>query len=169
MKSPDRFCPRCGAPLAWRTVEDRPRQVCTGCGRVHYRNAKPCAGALVVRDGRVLLVRRGSAPYKGWWDVPGGFLEPDEHPAIGAAREVREETGLEVRPQEILAVVVDRYGPEGDPTLNIFYLAEVVGGSERPGGDAKQIGWFGPGEIPRNVAFRNGREALKAWVERLER
>ncbi|MEE8389383.1 MAG: GIY-YIG nuclease family protein [Anaerolineae bacterium] len=65
----DRFCPCCSSVLKTvvRSEKDRPRQVCTTCGRVHYRNAKPCAGALVTRDGRVLLVKRDIQPFRGYW------------------------------------------------------------------------------------------------------
>lgn len=57
---------------------------CGVCGKWHYHNSKPCAGALVVRDGKVLLAQRGVEPFKGYWDIPGGFLEAGEHPEHGA-------------------------------------------------------------------------------------
>jgi ADP-ribose pyrophosphatase YjhB (NUDIX family) len=116
------YCPDCGAQLgppagpSERVVS----QTCPSCAAVHYRNAKPCAGALVVRDGRVLLGRRAIEPARGSWDIPGGFLNPWEHPADGAAREVREETGLEVRLTRLLAVEVDSYEARGY-TLNLYY------------------------------------------------
>jgi 8-oxo-dGTP diphosphatase len=94
-----RNCPDCCAKLdavdgdAERLVP----QTCAACGAVHLRNAKPCAGALVGRDGQVLLGRRAVEPGLGSWDIPGGFLNPWEHPSEAAVREVREETGLQVR------------------------------------------------------------------------
>jgi 8-oxo-dGTP diphosphatase len=53
-------------------------------------------GAVVVDEGRVLLVRRGREPLKGHWSLPGGLLEVGESLAAGVVREVREETGLTV-------------------------------------------------------------------------
>lgn len=160
-----RFCPRCGHELPPLPADDRriARQDCPACGAAHFQNAKPCAGALVTRDGKVLLGRRGIEPFKGWWDIPGGFLEPWEHPAAGAAREVAEETGLVVRPTRVLAIIVDTYGEGGDYTLNIFFLAEIVGGEARPADDVVELGWFGPDELPEQIAFANGRQALAAW------
>ena len=55
-------------------------------------------GAIILDRDRVLMARRGKQPLKGWWSLPGGLLELGEALADGLRREVREETGLEVRP-----------------------------------------------------------------------
>ena len=59
----------------------------------------PCVGA-VVHDaaGRLLLIQRGHAPHRGSWSLPGGRIEAGESPEQAIVREVREETGLDVRP-----------------------------------------------------------------------
>ncbi len=167
-----RFCPRCGGLLETtvRPGDSRPRQVCTACGRVHYRNAKPCAGALVTRAGRVLLVKRAIQPFLGCWDIPGGFLEEDELPEAGAIREIREETSLEVRLTDLLGFYVDRYSysDEGDYCLNVYFLAEVVGGQERPGDDAADLAWFAPDEMPEEIAFEHVRVVLADWARWME-
>jgi len=59
-------------------------------------------GAVVVQDARVLLVRRGTEPLKGRWTLPGGLLEVGEALTAGVIREVREETGLDVEPIELI-------------------------------------------------------------------
>lgn len=59
-------------------------------------------GAVVVHDGQLLLVRRGRPPAAGLWSVPGGRVEPGETLADAVVREVREETGLDVEPRELL-------------------------------------------------------------------
>jgi ADP-ribose pyrophosphatase YjhB (NUDIX family) len=142
---------------------------CTACGHVHYRNAKPCAGALVARDGRLLLVKRAIQPFLGYWDIPGGFLEEDEHPETGAIREALEETGLKVRLTDLFGFYVDRYGDEGDYCLNIYFLAEVVGGQERPADDAAELAWFAPNELPEQIAFDHAREVLDDWAQWMEK
>jgi ADP-ribose pyrophosphatase YjhB (NUDIX family)/predicted GIY-YIG superfamily endonuclease len=164
----DRFCPRCGGLLETiaRSDKDHPRQVCTACGHVHYRNAKPCAGALITRDGHVLLVKRSVQPFLGYWDIPGGFLEEDEHPEVGAVREVQEETGLEVQLTGLFGFYVDRYSYDdtGDYCLNIYFLAEVVGGQARPADDAAELAWFAPNELPQEIAFDHARVVLADWA-----
>jgi len=61
-------------------------------------------GGVVIHRGRVLLIRRGGEPLKGEWSIPGGLVELGEELAEGARRELREETGLEVEPLEVVAV-----------------------------------------------------------------
>lgn len=163
-----RFCMYCGGEVITRYVEHdgEEREVCSVCNRALYYNSKPCVGALIIDGDRVLLVKRKQSPYKGYWDIPGGFLEAGEHPEEGVIREVKEETGLRVRPIEILGIFMDKYGAEADDTLNIHYLAEVVGGEGRAGSDAAELRWFSKDSLPKKVAFRNGREALRVWRNR---
>jgi ADP-ribose pyrophosphatase YjhB (NUDIX family) len=143
-------------------------QVCGKCQAIHYRNAKPCAGALVVRDGQVLLGRRAIDPGRGMWDIPGGFLEPWEHPADGAAREVAEETGLLVRVASLLTVVMDTYHG-AFYTLNVYYLAEVVDGDGgmRAADDLAELRWFTPETLPAEYAFPHCAGVIAAWVATL--
>ena len=165
-----RHCPECGQslPPPEMPADRLVCQVCPNCGAHHYKNAKPTASALVVRDGRVLLGKRGISPFFGQWDVPGGFLEPWEHPAEGVVRELREETGLDVRPTELLGVWIDTYGPGGDYTLNFYYVAEIVGGEPRADDDVSDLRFFAPDELPplAEIAFDNGRQALAEWLRR---
>lgn len=162
-----RFCSACGEPLP-----ARPPVTCGSCGAEHYRNAKPCAGALVTDDeGRVLLMFRDHEPWGQRWDIPGGFCEYDEHPADAARRELLEETGLEVEIGDLIGMWVDHYPVAGVPddevqtTLNIYFHARKVGGTERPQpGEATELRWFGPDEIPSDMAFpEQAVPALAAW------
>ncbi|MEJ2208980.1 MAG: NUDIX hydrolase [Anaerolineae bacterium] len=165
MSGPDSvpaYCPRCGAALAERVVDERPRQVCPACGYVHWGNAKPCAGALVIRNGKVLLVRRKIEPFRGYWDIPGGFCEADEHPAETARREVREETGLEIELTGLLGLWLDDY--QGSFTLNVYYLARPLSRRLCVGDDADGAAWFSPRALPPRIAFENGRQALQTWA-----
>ena len=104
-----------------------------------------CAGA-VVRDeaGRLLLVRRGREPAAGLWSLPGGRIEPGETATEAAAREVREETGLEVHIGQLLieALIWDgRYRVQD-------FAATVTGGSLRAGDDAADVRWVDIAELP---------------------
>jgi 8-oxo-dGTP diphosphatase len=162
------FCPRCGGTLI-PPAEPSSAYMCTECGRPLYSNSKPCASALVVQEGKLLLIRRGIEPYKGYWDIPGGFLGPGEHPEDGARREILEETGLTVWLGELLGIWMDTYGPgeEAEYTLNCYYLATPVEGHERAADDACELGWFAPDELPEEIAFGGQAIAvLEAWKRR---
>jgi ADP-ribose pyrophosphatase YjhB (NUDIX family) len=164
-----RFCPDCGARLS--EPESPPArlsaQVCDACRAIHYRNAKPCAGALVVRDGQVLLGKRAIEPGRGLWDIPGGFLEPWEHPADGAAREVLEETGLTVRMTSLLTVIMDTYYDQFY-TLNVYYLAEILHGVQQAADDLAELRWFAPAALPTEFAFPHCKQVIDTWISTLQ-
>jgi ADP-ribose pyrophosphatase YjhB (NUDIX family) len=156
-------CPRCGERLG---PAEGSCQLCAACGEPTWHNAKPCGCAIVQRDdGRVLLTRRAIEPFLGMWDVPGGFLEPDETPERGVAREMLEETGLEVDVGRYVTAVVDTYGDGGDHTLNLFYECRIVRGHPQPADDVSELGWFLPDELPLDaIAFENGAVGLRRWL-----
>jgi ADP-ribose pyrophosphatase YjhB (NUDIX family) len=164
-----KFCPRCRSEL--RGGEQRVE--CPECGFIAYASSKPTAGALCEDDdGRVLLVRRADEPFKGRWDIPGGFLEEGEHPLEGIRRELREETGLEVEPLDFLGVWMDRYGGDStaEATLNLYWTARVVGGEPQAADDVDALQWFGADELPPpgELAFENVPLVLLAWRARHE-
>jgi ADP-ribose pyrophosphatase YjhB (NUDIX family) len=101
-------------------------------------------GAVVVLEGRVLLVRRGSEPLKGRWTLPGGVLEVGETLVEGVAREVREETGLVVEPLELVELL-ERIHPEAGRVRYHYviadYLCRVTGGELRAASDADAVRW----------------------------
>jgi len=149
-----RFCSACGAEL-----ESPPPVTCASCGVSHWRNPKPCANAIVVDGGRVLLTRRAYAPWEGGWCSPGGFCERGEHPIETVEREVLEETGLRVKVSGYLGVWVDDYAdasavPEVDVINVAYYLAELVGGDEGDFDPAEvsELRWFAWDALPADLA-----------------
>ncbi|HWR83283.1 MAG TPA: NUDIX hydrolase [Candidatus Deferrimicrobium sp.] len=162
-----RFCPLCGQPMVIREVDGRKRMACadTACGFVHYQNPVPAAGAFIVRNDEVLMVKRAHPPRVGWWCFPAGFMEWQEHPEQTAIREVAEETGLQVRLTSFLNVYVGTDDPRTNAVL-ILYLAEVIGGELRAADDALEVRFFGFNELPENIAFESHRRALEDYSQR---
>ena len=152
-------CPRCGAKLE----RAEGRVSCPSCGSVYYANSAPAVEGMLVRDGKVLLSKRAIEPRRGYWDLPGGFLEEGEEPLDGLAREFREETGLAVRPLEWLGTHLDPY--EHYFVLGMTWLVEAEG-DPHPADDAEELAWFGPDELPDEMAFSHQDELLRTWAAR---
>ncbi|TDC46506.1 NUDIX domain-containing protein [Actinomadura sp. KC345] len=122
-----------------------------------------CVGGIVRDgDGRLLMVRRGRPPGEGLWSVPGGRVEPGEDDAEAVARELKEETGLDVV-AGALAGTVERPGP-GGVTYEIYdYAATVTGGALRAGDDASDVRWVTPDAL-RGLPVTPGLlDALALW------
>jgi len=105
-----------------------------------------CVGAVIVDKGRVLLVRRGNAPLKGHWTLPGGMLELGESLTEGVIREVQEETGLTVEVLQLIELVDRIHRLKEDQAEHIRYhyviadyLCCVVDGELKAASDAHSI------------------------------
>ena len=110
-------------------------------------------GAVIVRDGLALLVRRNTEPLKGEWSVPGGVLELGEKLRDGVRREVLEETGLEVEPGEVLEVFDSIFSDEQGRTqyhyVLIDYLCRVISGEALAASDVSDVQWVSEEELSR--------------------
>ena len=110
-------------------------------------------GAVIIEDGRVLLVKRGHPPLAGEWSIPGGVLEIGETLREAALREAREETCLTVEPSELLGVydrvLRDDAGRVIYHYVLIDFLCRVVDGRAKAAGDADEVRWFTPAEAEK--------------------
>jgi 8-oxo-dGTP diphosphatase len=107
-------------------------------------------GGVVLIDGRVVLIRRGKEPLRGRWVIPGGTVELGETLQEALVREMREETGLLVRPRDVV-LVFDRIQRDG-PTVEYHYVivdyaCDYVSGELRAGSDADEVALVAPQEL----------------------
>jgi 8-oxo-dGTP diphosphatase len=113
-----------------------------------------------LRDGQVLLIKRGRQPRMGEWSLPGGRIEPGERAVDAALRELREETGVEA---EILGLVdvVDGLFPEhGRHYVLIDYVARWMGGEPVAGDDAAEAAFMPVEEALRRVDWDETRRII---------
>ena len=111
----DRFCGRCGAPteLAVPPHDHIERAVCSRCGFIRYQGPRLLVLAVIFAENRMLMMRRGRAPYAGSWALPGGYVESGETPETATVREVREETALVLSPEHLIP-----FGTLSVPAMN---------------------------------------------------
>jgi len=130
----------------------------------------PAVAAVIVEDGRILLVKRAAEPSKGKWSVPGGSVEWGESLVDALKREVHEETGLEIEVEK-LAGVFDLIITEPPVThhsslithhyIVVDYFAHRTGGILTPGDDAEDARWVPIEELDRYELSNHLRTRLR--------
>jgi 8-oxo-dGTP diphosphatase len=123
-------------------------------------------GAVVIRDGKVLLIRRGVAPGRGLWAVPGGSLELGETLQQGAEREILEETGITIRAREpIYAFDFFERDPDGRIRFHFVIVdlaADYIRGDVKGADDALEARWLAPGDLDHLPVSKNTLKLLRA-------
>ena len=127
-------------------------------------------GAVILDQGRVVLVKRGQPPLAGEWSIPGGRLETGETMREGIIREVREETGLTVEPAELLGVYDRLLRDEAGRILYhyvlIDFLCRRLAGELQAGGDADDARWYSQEEIGKISLLEDTAEVIRLGFEK---
>jgi 8-oxo-dGTP diphosphatase len=129
-------------------------------------------GGVIIDDGRALLIRRGTEPLRGEWSIPGGTLELGESLEEGVARELREETGLEVRVLELIEVFDRIFPDQGSlpaerkerPRFHfviVDYLCERIAGEPRAGSDVTDVAFASEDELRQYRLTETATRVLK--------
>ena len=164
------YCPKCKGELEKHDEYLR----CLSCNEKLYINPTPGVSVLPVKDGKVLLSKRAIEPWKGEWDTLGGFMKPDESMEEAGLREVKEETSLILEDLKYLGTYPSEYGyPIGEPVINIYYVAKIKSGEEKPNDDVSELKWFPIEETDKiKSSFANVKNALRdlrKWYKNLKK
>ncbi len=156
------FCPRCGGKLSLKKLEHGKLPVCGNCAYVMYQNPVPTSSALFIEGDRILLTKRAIDPQKGFWDLPGGFIEEGENPKKALRREMKEELGVEITIGKLFDIVMDWYVFQEIrfSTLNLYYLATLKNKKLTPGDDISEAKWFSFHNPPKNLSSKNNKIIL---------
>jgi 8-oxo-dGTP diphosphatase len=121
---------------------------CPHCGR--YNNRAVTIDAVVIKENKVLLIKRGVEPFKDYWALPGGHVDWDETLEETVKREVKEELDVNVTNLKQIGIYSD---PSRHPkqAINVAY-AVAIEGEIKPGDDAKEFKWFDLNKLPK-LAF----------------
>ena len=113
---------------------------------------RPISGdAIIIKDEKILLIRRMNEPFKGMWALPGGIVEEDETIEQCIVREAKEETGLGIKLENFVGIYSE---PSRDPRkiITVVYICGITGGNPKAGSDAEDIKWFDLENLPELAA-----------------
>lgn len=150
-----KFCPRCAAPLE---VKGSNFLSCTQCKKHLFINASATVGIIIENDkGEILLTKRAFDPGKGMWDLPGGFIMPNETLDGAAVREAKEELGVLIKTGTIFHTQPTSYlYQEVDvPLLDIFITATIQSGELNASDDVESIKYIPKNEVIKQQIWSN--------------
>ena len=133
---------------------------------MEYKNPKLTVDGVVIKNSKILLIRRKNEPFKGKWSLPGGFVEYGETVENAVVRELSEETNLSVGIKELLGVYSS---PDRDPrghTVTVAFLMDVVSGDAKGGDDADEAKFFELQSLPE-LSFDHDK-IIKDAIKRLK-
>jgi 8-oxo-dGTP diphosphatase len=119
---------------------------------MNYKYPRITTDGAIIKDKKILLIKRKNNPYKDKWALPGGFVEYKERVEDAVVREVFEETGLKTKVRDLIGIYSD---PNRDPrghTITIVYLLDILSGELKSGDDAYDANFFDLKDLPE-LAF----------------
>jgi NAD+ diphosphatase len=160
-----RFCPYCGEQYNNDQIDSQHKH-CEQCDKWVFENLKATGSAVIIENNKLLLVKRGIDPFKGKWDVPGGFSEPQEHPEQTTLREVKEELGVEakiVKLWNVYSPIPYTYQGYTQHNCDLYYQVKLLSTDIHVGDDAVGYEWFDLNNLPdlEDVAFISGKKLIQ--------
>jgi len=130
-------------------------------------------GAVIIRDGRILLEKRKNEPGKGKWSIPGGLVELGESVEQTVLREVEEETGLEVEKPEHIDVVDNVVRDDNGEIMYHFviidYFVKLKGGTLKAASDAEELKWVSLNDVEKYDLTKTFKEFFQRNKQKLEK
>ncbi len=160
-------CPKCSG-----TFQKQSENVleCTECFFHYYVSPKPCNAVIIENDeGEILLVKRKREPQKGWWDLPGGFIDLDETAEESVQREAMEELNISLKNIRYFASSPDVYHYEGIEynTICFIFTADIADGELKASDDVSEFAFVAKDTIDiEGIAFEGLRQALSNYLKR---
>ncbi|MBN1339618.1 MAG: NUDIX hydrolase [Bacteroidales bacterium] len=156
------YCPYCSDTLIIKAEGESLRDYCRTCSVFFYDNPLPVASVIVVKDRKLLLVKRKFDPQKGKWCLPSGFAETGESIEAAALRELHEETGITGKIIDFVCVDSAHSVTYGD-LIFVTFEAEWMKGGLCAGDDADAVAFFDMKKLPQ-LAFESNTKAVMRYL-----
>ena len=164
-----KYCPKCGSSEF--EIHNALSRHCTHCGFTYYQNPRASTAAFILNgQGELLVARRAKEPAKGTLDLPGGFVDNYENAEQGMVREIHEETGIIVEPNEVEYLFsipnIYRYSGMDIHTLDLFFFCRVGDVEVKAADDAAELTWLPLREVyVERFGLRSIREAVHRFLQ----
>lgn len=164
-----KYCPKCGSSEF--EIHNALSRHCAHCGFTYYQNPRASTAAFILNgQGELLVARRAKEPAKGTLDLPGGFVDNYENAEQGMVREIYEETGIIVEPNEVEYLFsipnIYRYSGMDIHTLDLFFLCRVGDVEVKAADDAAELTWLPLREVyVERFGLRSIREAVHRFLQ----
>lgn len=159
-----KHCSLCGDELKITKIDGVNRKKCQSCEFINFNNPKPAVAAMIIKDRKMLLVKRAIDPHRGKWQIPGGFVESGENLEDGLKREIKEELGVDIEILDYLESFGDgySYGVPEEKTVNIYFIVKIKNGQLKNDHENQEIKFFDLNKLPP-VCFKNNRLAIESY------
>ena len=164
-----KYCPFCASPAITAPTENSMK--CSSCGFTLFHNTAAATAAILTFDGKIIFVRRGHEPGKGMLDLPGGFVDYNESAEQGILREIKEETGFEVKNLKYFSSLPNKYKFKDVTyhTCDLCFTGEVEDiSSYEASEEVPELILLQPSEINLNdIAFQSLQEMVRRFIKGL--
>ena len=154
-----KYCHWCGCALVIKALNESDKHYCDNCDRFIFEDPKLAVVVLASKKDKLLLVKRAIEPKLGKWSFPSGYVDLGESVESAALREVKEETGMEIKINFLVGV----YSSSTRPLVLLAYGAEVSGGNVKLNHEVLDVEYFSPNSLP-DMPFPHDDEILKDWT-----
>ena len=163
------FCPKCGSENF--EIQNALSRHCSNCGFTYYQNPRASTAAFIMNSkGELLIAKRAKEPAMGTLDLPGGFVDNEETAEEGMVREIKEETGLVISPENIEYLFsipnVYHYSGMDIHTLDLFFLCHFNDEQTvKAADDAAELTWLPLREVyVERFGLRSIRQAVHRFL-----
>jgi len=161
-----KFCPHCSAELK---PKNEGLLVCSKCGLHSYINPRPSTAAILENGKReIALVKRSFDPFKGRWDLPGGFVDLEESVEESMEREIKEEIGIGLDNLHYFNSYIDDYIFQGVrlPIIVCGFWGIVENSLKmKPGDDVSEVRFFPLEDVFEKAVFASSKKFIEEYLE----